>query len=684
MNPQEVKIKEVKIRNKFIFVALTLSILVVLFVAFLFYRDLHIMHSMVYNEYKRVYIENSNNEVRSVVNYFVNSMEFEQNRLLDESRSQLKNRVLEACRMLNFFYDSLAGRLPLNDVESILLKALTIEDRSFTVVDEKGNVLLSSYFRVGSNVANYRDARDNRLFEIVKRDIENSKYREAFVTFYARRNEFYMEKPSGGVHTMVLYVKYLPRFGWYVGDVISYDTIERKLQERFKDQISRFRYGVNGEGYLFILKLIIKKGRIKVIRVANPNKSQGSIGKEVPLDITDVTGKRFLREMIKIALTKGSGFVRYRFRIPGTDRVSEKTTFIRYYSKWGWIIGSGYYPEIFYEDLKMQDEKLNSMLKRLIFTFAAKLFVFNVILFLGLLYFVNKIMGSITLYRERLESREKFQLHLIESIPNPIFIIDRDGHFINVNRAFERFFCIDEDELKKGYSDKAIESLCKEALRFLGKKKKGIAELRVRVCGNKDKFLELHVSNFYDKSGDVAGVIGILFDITLQKRVEDELTEMSLKDELTGLFNRRCFNQVLPREMERAARYNQKLSLVLYDIDHFKKVNDTYGHQVGDVVLKELSNLIKNSLRNVDYLFRIGGEEFAIILTDTDLEGALAAAEKLRKRVEEYSFPHVGKVTISLGVATMKPQDTPKTLLKRADDALYRAKRKGRNRVEFL
>ncbi len=679
MNPQETGI-----RNRFIFVSIFLSVVVVIFVAFVFYKDLYRMHRFVYSEYEKVYIQNSNEQVKSVVDYFVDSIKFEHSKLLAEEREKLKKQVREACRMLLYFYSNLKGRIPESDIKSILLKALTIEGKSFTVVDESGRVLLSSYFAMGSNISNYTDARGNNLFSIVKEETNSSDRREAFVVFYARSNEFCGASRENGIHKMLLYAKYIPEFGWYVGDLLSYSRVEQRLKDSFKEQISHFRYGTGGEGYLFILRLIIRNGTIKVIRVVNPNKPSTSIGKEVPLDITDVAGKKFLREMIEIALHRGSGFVHYKFRVPGTKKIMDKTTYIRYYPEWGWIVASGYYPGMFYDKLKRQDVKLNKMFKRFILSLAFELFIFNVLLFLGLLYFVNRIMGSIVAYREKLENREKFQLHLIDFIPNPLFVLDDKGNFININRAFKRFFCVAKEEINGIEMNSEIKRVANEALKFVGKKEQGIVKLRLRSCENNERYVELHVSSFYDINGKVAGVIGILFDITLQQRIKEELAEMSIRDELTGLFNRRYFNRVLSMEIERAKRYGQKLSLILYDIDHFKRVNDTYGHQVGDSVLKELSQLVKSNLRNVDYVFRIGGEEFAIILAGTDLKGAVAVAEKLRKRVSEHEFQTVGKVTISLGVTAFNPHDTFESLLKRADDALYMAKRNGRNRVEVL
>ncbi|RUM48188.1 MAG: GGDEF domain-containing protein [Hydrogenothermus sp.] len=153
-------------------------------------------------------------------------------------------------------------------------------------------------------------------------------------------------------------------------------------------------------------------------------------------------------------------------------------------------------------------------------------------------------------------------------------------------------------------------------------------------------------------------------------------------DRLTGLFNKGKFNEVLKKEIERAKRYKRPLSLIIFDIDHFKRINDTYGHKVGDEVLRELAKVIKSIIRKTDFVVRWGGEEFVILAPETDLDGALKLAEKLRQTVEKHQFPTVKNVTISLGVAQYIDEETPEEFIIRADMALYKAKENGRNRVE--
>ncbi len=161
---------------------------------------------------------------------------------------------------------------------------------------------------------------------------------------------------------------------------------------------------------------------------------------------------------------------------------------------------------------------------------------------------------------------------------------------------------------------------------------------------------------------------------------------LSLTDALTGLYNRRHFDNTVEREFMRSKRYGGDLSLAIIDIDFFKKVNDTYGHLCGDYVLKEVAYLIMDNFRKTDFVFRYGGEEFVVILTETDIKSSQIPLERLRKKIEEYPFVFNGKplnVTISTGVSSNNAEDM-ETFLDNADKALYRAKQAGRNRIEIF
>ncbi|AGW12480.1 GGDEF domain-containing protein [Megalodesulfovibrio gigas] len=170
-------------------------------------------------------------------------------------------------------------------------------------------------------------------------------------------------------------------------------------------------------------------------------------------------------------------------------------------------------------------------------------------------------------------------------------------------------------------------------------------------------------------------------ELSLKNR---ELERLSTTDALTGVANRHKIQQQLVCEMERARRHQRPLGLLFIDLDHFKAVNDDYGHQAGDAVLQHFARLATANIRAADALGRWGGEEFLLICPEADLLQAVAVAEKLRQQVRESEFPAVARVTASFGVTVFQDGDTVESLVHRADKALYRAKENGRDCVETL
>ena len=167
-------------------------------------------------------------------------------------------------------------------------------------------------------------------------------------------------------------------------------------------------------------------------------------------------------------------------------------------------------------------------------------------------------------------------------------------------------------------------------------------------------------------------------------KIHMKVNELSITDELTGLYNRRKMDEVLESEFNKAKRYGSSLSVMILDIDHFKQVNDFYGHKVGDIILSHIGSILRRNIRNIDIATRYGGEEFVVILPQTDFDGAVLSAKKLKSIIRSQRFTQItGEVTISIGIATMPDERINSTddILKIADDFLYEAKNSGRNRI---
>ncbi|HWQ30512.1 MAG TPA: diguanylate cyclase [Negativicutes bacterium] len=260
-------------------------------------------------------------------------------------------------------------------------------------------------------------------------------------------------------------------------------------------------------------------------------------------------------------------------------------------------------------------------------------------------------------------------------------VAEKDGRFHRVNKRFEEILGYRADEVEgKDFLDFVHEEdneATKSAFKQLEENKSlsGFTN-RYRCKDGSYKYLEWHSTLGIGKY-----IYSSARDVTEQKRIEEQLKKIAIRDELTGLYNRHYFEQIINEEMERADRYDQPLSIMLLDLDHFKKVNDTWGHPVGDELLKLTSETMSKTVRYSDILIRFGGEEFVVLLPHTSIEGAAAAAEKVRAGIEKNSHPVTGTQTVSIGIAERMKSESFRHLYKRTDDALYRAKQEGRNRV---
>ncbi|MBP7225904.1 MAG: diguanylate cyclase [Aliarcobacter sp.] len=311
-------------------------------------------------------------------------------------------------------------------------------------------------------------------------------------------------------------------------------------------------------------------------------------------------------------------------------------------------------------------------------------FILTLLLSLIMAILVSKIPSN--LQNKLLKAHEKlneFTLiidkYVISATTKP------DSTIINVSSAFEKTSGYSKEELigkpmsivKNPSRDKMI---IKDLWETILKGKTWIGEIKNKSKSGDDFWLEQHiVPKINTSNNNIESILSIGIDITTKK----ELEKIASIDKLTGIFNRRMLDQILQIELDITQRHERDLSLIILDIDYFKQVNDTYGHLVGDEVLKDMASIISKNLRASDVFGRYGGEEFLVICTQTNEDNAFNLAEKLRKIIEEYKFNQVGTKTISLGISSFEKNDTMEQLFKKADEALYCAKEKGRNRSEI-
>jgi diguanylate cyclase (GGDEF)-like protein/PAS domain S-box-containing protein len=278
---------------------------------------------------------------------------------------------------------------------------------------------------------------------------------------------------------------------------------------------------------------------------------------------------------------------------------------------------------------------------------------------------------------------------VLASIDDLIFVLDSEGRYVEYYQPRDKpeLYSPPEQFLGKHITEVGMpESTVKEHLEAINR----VRETR-QPCqydyqipiGSKNRWFSAKVSSLKNLEGKLSGFIVVTRDITERKSWEQQLEMLSITDHLTKAYNRVRFMTALETEARRSRRYTAPLSVVMFDIDHFKKINDNYGHDAGDRVLISITELVKNGIRDTDLLARWGGEEFILLFTHTTGPVATEVVERIRGSIETFNFETIGVITVSFGVTEHRPGDEPETMLKRVDEALYRAKHQGRNRVVY-
>ena len=277
---------------------------------------------------------------------------------------------------------------------------------------------------------------------------------------------------------------------------------------------------------------------------------------------------------------------------------------------------------------------------------------------------------------------------ILEILPQPIYIARRDdGRLLYVNRKTCLLFQRRASELLRSTSvDFYVDPQEREDLRQLFETLNDIRDVEVRMKTTAGRQFTAEIAAIAVDYGGGPAILVALNDVSQRKELEAELFHQANTDSLTGVSNRRFFLTQAEQEWRRSRRFARDLSVMMVDVDHFKPINDQYGHAVGDAVLQGIVKRAMESLRQSDMLGRIGGEEFAVLMPETTMEAALDAAERLRKHIADRSIVAdltAIPCTVSVGVAHLSSaDDTVEQLLNQADAALYRAKANGRNRVE--
>ena len=301
-------------------------------------------------------------------------------------------------------------------------------------------------------------------------------------------------------------------------------------------------------------------------------------------------------------------------------------------------------------------------------------------------------LGMVTDITELINTQERLLIYeqAIEQMDEMVRITNIDGDIIFVNKATTKHTGYTEEELLN-HNNRIFKS-GKHDEKFYQNMYTTILEGHIYkdIFTNKKKSGEIYYEDqtitpiLDSKTKKIKYFVSTSRDITERIKMINELEHLATTDTLTGVNNRYKINQIIDEEIARVKRYKEPFALIMFDIDHFKRINDTYGHDIGDAVLQELANIISSCIRETDSFGRWGGEEFMLVAPKTNLENAINLANKLRKTIENHSFEQVNHITVSIGVALFDEKSEKEEKLKEVDDALYKSKENGRNQVSVI
>ncbi len=307
----------------------------------------------------------------------------------------------------------------------------------------------------------------------------------------------------------------------------------------------------------------------------------------------------------------------------------------------------------------------------------------NIIITLLILLF---IVFCLIIYLLRKNSQTRKLLHtVINTTDDLIFYKNCKLQYIGCNKSFENVSGKKESEIigKDDFElfEKDIAQIFREQdLAILNNDRLSTSDEWLKINDKKLLFQTKKIPFKY-KEKNKKGILGISRDITTLHKIQEKLKEQAYYDDLTKIFNRKAYNERIQEKFDMFNRYQIYFCIATYDIDDFKHINDTYGHDMGDKVLIEITNEIRNSIRKTDLLFRIGGEEFMIIFSKTLMQEAYEVVEKTRVDISNMSIIENEKITISIGITEVKKDDTPDLIYERADKLMYKSKKNGKNQT---
>lgn len=501
--------------------------------------------------------------------------------------------------------------------------------------------------------------------------LEDQKFKhpvEEMTEFVKSRGEGFYEymwtKPNekGNKHKKISFIKYFEPLDMYLGTGLYIDDVEEEVKKEVLDRISKIRY--ENDGYLFVTNY---EGKALVFA------QEQLIGRDVS-HIKDINNVEIHNEEMKVINAEGEGFIRYVWPKPNKDGVYPKITFVKGIDEWKWILGTGAYVDEIEKTIEMKKSNILKEVKVRILNASLILLLIGGIIILIEVYLLKRA-------EEAIKAEEKIYEILTNLSEDGIFILEPHGKILDANKkGLEMLF-----SSKRNLSELNFKDLIKESL-FENKITEVSKETYLKSKGNEKMPVELHIKSIEVNKKNI--FIAYVRDLTKRKFYEEILKQRAIIDELTSVYNRRFIINQLKCEIEKVNETGNSISLVLFDIDKFKNVNDTYGHVFGDKVLKVLCKTFKDNLRDIDFIGRYGGEEFMVLLPDTDRYSALKIIKDIKDIFISLKWEEDDnlKITFSAGILEINIDNSKENItdyIKEVDGLLYRAKENGRNRIEM-
>lgn len=608
-------------------------------------------------------------------------------------KQQSRNHTYQALTLMNSLYQRYHEQLSEAEMKQMLIEALReirfFGGRGYYFIDQMDGtaVLLPIAAHLeGQSLLNNRDDTGHYIMRGLIEAVANPQ-REGF-SYY----RWYAPDDDQQMKDKIAFVSVFEPYNWIVGTGDYLYRFENDLKPKVYSYIRNVHFGETG-----YLALVQDDGRLLVSGATPEREGYQYLNDANPL----------IRRSSQMALDTaraGGGYVFYDWYRPGADKISQKLSLVQPVDDRGWILIAGIFQDELNQLLSAQENALAAEIRKGLTQQVLPLIIIGLLGLLITLTYSRWLKTRFKLYehninRQQMMLREtadslKLSGLIVDSAYEGIIVCDADSRILQVNSAFTRITGYRSDEVlgntpamfSSGCHDEEFYSHMWQQLSSDGIWRGEIWNQRK----NGEVFPEwISISVYKDCHGKVQNYIAIFYDITQRKELEQQLRFMAETDPLTGLANRRSLMDSLSRDLATKARHSAPgIALLFVDLDHFKLINDRFGHDVGDTVLTEVAGRLKHCLRETDLACRVGGDEFVIIIKLKPEEGRQQLEAFCSRLLEQLIEPvrcaeTEIEISCSIGAAIHILGDDSFTLMKSADQALYEAKRQGRGRVVF-